>query len=98
MSFIRLAALFLAALLLPLASLAQATVETAPVPNDPLELATGEIQVVGTPEGRAPILNLLNHARDNYLLKAAGLGYDIKVSFTAKSGGVTQYDGAWQME
>ncbi len=98
MFFIRLAALFSAALLLPLALLAQATVETAPVPNDPLELATGEIQVVGTPEGRAPILNLLNHARDNYLLKAAGLGYDIKVSFTAKSGGVTQYDGAWQME
>jgi hypothetical protein len=90
--------LIAAAVMLPFATFGQAGLQTALVPSDPLELATGNIQVVGTPEDRAAVLNLLSHARENYLLKTTGAGYDIKVSFTANSGGVTQYDGAWQLE
>ena len=87
------------AALIPLASLAQfGGVPMAPVPSDPLELATGAIQVVSTPEDRAALIRLLNHARNNYLLRSASTGYDLKVSFTAISGGATLFDGNWQLE
>jgi hypothetical protein len=98
MFFLKAHILSAAAIMVPLAIFGQTGLQTAPVPSDPLELATGSIQVVGTPEDRAAVLNLLSHARGNYLLKTTGAGYDIKVSFIANSGGVTQYDGAWQME
>ncbi len=81
-----------------LSALGQNAPSFAPVPSDPLELASGAIQVANTPEDRAAVLTLLNHARRNYLLRTAATGYDVKVSFTANSGSLSQYDGAWQME
>jgi hypothetical protein len=71
---------------------------TAPIPNDPLEIVSGPIQVVDTPADRDAILNLLNRARSSYALRGDGPGYDLKVSFDVDSGGETQYDGAWEME
>jgi hypothetical protein len=72
--------------------------ETASVPSDPLELVTGPIQEVDTPENRLAVFRLLGHARDNYELQSADRGYKLKVSFTVHSGGQTQYDGAWEIE
>jgi hypothetical protein len=72
--------------------------KTAPIPNDPLEIVSGPIQVVDTPADRDAILNLLNRARSSYALRGDGPGYDLKVSFVVDSGGETQYDGAWEME
>jgi hypothetical protein len=70
----------------------------APIPSDPLEMVTGPIQVVDTAAGREAVVQLLARARSNYVLRSAGIGYDLKVSFTVNSGGATEYDGAWQME
>jgi hypothetical protein len=84
--------------ILPAIALSEDEPQTAPIPSDPLELATGPIQVVDTPECRAAMVKLLNPARQNYRLESAGRGYDLKMSFVVDSGGVTQYDGAWQME
>lgn len=73
-------------------------VRVAAIPADPLELVTGQIQAVNAPADRAAVLQLLARARENYALRAASQGYDLKVSFTANSGGQTDYDGPWQME
>lgn len=70
----------------------------APIPGDPLEMVTGPIQVVDTPASREAVLQLVAHARNNYTLRSARQGYDLKVTFTVNSGGQTEYDGAWQME
>jgi hypothetical protein len=70
----------------------------APVPADPLELATGQIQVASTPASREAMLQLLARARENYALRPAGLGYDLKVTFAVDSLGQTNYDGVWEME
>ncbi len=74
------------------------TLRMAPIPSDPLELVTGEIQVVDTPASREAILQLLTRARDSYSLRGGSYGYDLKVTFAVNSGGQTEYDGAWQME
>ena len=75
-----------------------ATPRTAAIPDDPLELVTGSIQSVTSPDDREAIQKLLARARSNYALRTDGPGYDLKVSFKVDSGGQTQYDGAWQME
>jgi hypothetical protein len=75
-----------------------AALKVAPVPNDPLEMVSGPVQVVSTPEERDAILGLLSRARVNYSLRGSSKGYDLKVSFTVNSGGETEYDGAWEME
>jgi hypothetical protein len=82
---------------LPLAIHAQ-SVATAAVPNDPLEIVTGPIQVADTPESHQAALVLLARARRSYALRNMEGGYDLRVSFTVTSAGETQYDGAWQME
>jgi hypothetical protein len=69
-----------------------------PIPEDPLELVTGQIQVADTPASREAAIQLLDRARQNYSLRSAGMGYDLKVSFAVNSGGQTEYDGAWKME
>ncbi len=79
-------------------SLGQNAPAIAPVPGDPLELVTGPVQVAATPASREAALELLARARKLYALRSAGQGYDLKVTFTATSGGQTEYDGAWQME
>jgi hypothetical protein len=71
---------------------------TAPVPRDPLELATGQIQAANTPASRQTALQLLGRARSSFALRSAGQAYDLKVSFTVDSLGATNYDGAWEME
>jgi hypothetical protein len=70
----------------------------APVPRDPLELATGPIQAANTPTSREAALQLLDRARSGFALRSAGQAYDLKVSFTVDSLGETNYDGAWEME
>jgi hypothetical protein len=76
----------------------QASPKTAPVPRDPLELATGQIQAANTPASREAALQLLGRARSNFALRSASQAYDLKVSFTVDSRGETNYDGAWEME
>jgi hypothetical protein len=70
----------------------------APIPRDPLELVTGRADLAGAPESRTAALELVSRARKNFALRTGLQGYDLKVHFTVDSGGVTEYDGAWQME
>ena len=70
----------------------------APVPSDPLEMVTGQVQVASASSSRAAALELLARARSAYALRSSGEAYDLKVTFTVNSGGQTEYDGAWQME
>src|SRR5580704_17283700 len=80
---------------LPLMALGQNAPRIAPVPRDPLELATGQIEAAVTPASRQTALELLARARNGLALRSAGQSYDLKVSFTADSLGETNYDGAW---
>jgi hypothetical protein len=76
------AALFL--LFLSGFSFSQSAPQTAPLPYDPLELATGPTLVPNTPEQRATILNLLERARQNSAMHTPGTApFDIKVSFNS---------------
>jgi hypothetical protein len=50
---------------LSLAMFGQSALRMAPVPGDPLELVTGQVQVVNTPASREAILQLLARARDS---------------------------------
>jgi Gram-negative bacterial TonB protein C-terminal len=69
----------------------------APVPSDPFELVTGATKVPSTPEERAAVLNLLERARQNADLHAAGSApFSLHVSFNA-SGNVA-YKGSGDME
>jgi hypothetical protein len=63
-------------------SAGQSKVPAVPVPLDPLELATGRVEVADTPAKREEILDLLARARANTGLNLAdGSPYDLKVSF-----------------
>lgn len=65
-------------------SFSQAVPQTAPLPYDPLELATGPTLVPNTPEQRTTILNLLERARQNSAMHAPGTApFSIKVSFNS---------------
>ena len=83
---------------LPLTALSQYAPKIAPVPRDPLELATSQIESASTPESREAALQLLTRARSHFALRSAGQAYQLKVSFTVDSLGETNYDGAWEME
>jgi hypothetical protein len=83
---------------LPLTALGQNAPNIAPVPRDPLELATGQIQAADTPASRETALQLLGRARSSFALRSTAQAYDLKVSFTVDSLGETNYDGAWEME
>lgn len=76
----------------------QSALRTAPIPSDPLEMATGRIRPASGRAARTAALGLLGRARGNYAMRSAGRGYDLKVTFTVNSGGQTEYDGAWEME
>jgi hypothetical protein len=82
---------------MPLLPFGQVTPRTVPVPSDPLELASGPVQVVST-ASRKPILDLLTRARNSYAIRKPGRGYDLKVSFTVDSQGQTDHDGTWELE
>lgn len=69
----------------------------APVPNDPLELANGPVQVAETPQARAAAIELLQKAQQNVDLHAPGsTAFTIKVSFNAE--GPVLYTGPGNME
>ena len=58
------------------------TKQVAPVPGDPLELATGPTTIADTPEKRSAILNLLERARQNNHLHVSGMKpFALKASF-----------------
>ena len=60
------------------------TKQFAPVPGDPLELATGPATVADTPEKRSAILGLLERARQNSSLHVTGMKpFDLKASFNS---------------
>src|SRR5689334_13544411 len=77
--------LVVAALILITLGAGFATAQTkrvAPVPADPLELATGPATIADTPEKRNAILNLLERARQNNNLHVNGMKpFDLKASF-----------------
>jgi hypothetical protein len=81
---------------LPLAAFGQSAPGMAPVPRDPLELATGQTQNAGTDRDAA--LQLLTRARNSYQLRNARQAWDLKVHFSVDSLGATNYDGDWEME
>jgi hypothetical protein len=83
---------------LPLMSFGQNTPGTAPVPRDPLELATSQTQAATTPASREAALQLLARARSSFALRSTRQSWDLKVSFTVDSLGQTNYDGVWEME
>lgn len=56
-----------------------------------------QIRPVDTPESRQSAVDVLKRARSSYMLRSAGAGYDIKVSFVVNSQGQTEYDGTWSM-
>jgi TonB family protein len=65
-------------------SFSQTAPTTAPLPYDPLELATGPTVVPDTPEKRALLLDLLERARQNSAMHTPGTApFDIKVSFNS---------------
>jgi len=91
----RLAALL--ALLLSCAAFSQDQPKTAPLPYDPLELATGPTAVPDTPQKREVILNLLEHARQNNGMHTPGSPpFAMKVSFN--STGKSRYTGFGEVE
>jgi len=89
-------ALFL--LLVSSFSFSQAAPKTAPLPYDPLELATGPTLVPDTPEKRTLILDLLERARQNSAMHAPGTApFSLKVSFNS-AGGDSHNQGYGELE
>jgi hypothetical protein len=89
--------LFCVAVLVSFVAMAQLPVATAPVPTDPLELATGPTKVLNTPQDRSAIMELVDRARQNFDMQAGGTPpYDLKVSFDAT--GRVAYTGSGEME
>ncbi|HWY21297.1 MAG TPA: energy transducer TonB [Candidatus Acidoferrum sp.] len=85
------------ALLLSCLAFSQDKPKTAPLPYDPLELATGPTVVPDTPQKRELVLNLLEHARQNNGMHAPGSPpFAMKVSFN--STGTSHYTGFGEME
>lgn len=69
----------------------------APLPGDPLELATGPTAIVDTPQKRLAVTRLLRQARRNIMLHAPDTNpFTLKVTFT--STGHPRYSGAGEME
>jgi TonB-like protein len=91
-------ALAVAVLLLSTSVFAQENApKVAPVPNDPLELANGPVQVAETPQARAAAVELLTKAQQNADVHSPGSpAFSVKVSFTAD--GPVLYTGAGEME
>src|SRR5579871_5504462 len=88
---------FLFAVFFSSAMFAQIPLSTMPVPNDPLELATGPTKVLNTPQDRSAIMDLIERARQNFDMQAGGTPpYDLKVSFDAA--GRVAYTGTGDME
>jgi len=79
-------------------SFCQSAPKVAPLPYDPLELATGPTVVPDTPEKRAVLLNLLERARQNSAMHTPGMApFSIKVSFNS-TGGDSHSQGYGELE
>ncbi len=79
-------------------SFSQSAPKIAPLPYDPLELATGPTVVPDTPEKRAMLLNLLERARQNSAMHTPGTApFTIKVSFNS-TGGDSHSQGYGELE
>lgn len=79
-------------------SFAQDSPKVAPLPYDPLELATGPTVVPDTPEQRTLVLNLLERARQNSAMHTPGTApFSIKVSFNS-TGGDSHNQGYGELE
>ncbi|MGA8622775.1 MAG: hypothetical protein WB660_30160 [Candidatus Sulfotelmatobacter sp.] len=75
----------------------QSPLKTAPLPYDPLELASGPTTVPDTPQKRELLLNLLEHARQNNGMHTPGTPpFAMKVSFS--STGTSRYTGFGELE
>jgi len=83
---------------LPGTAVGQSAPQVAPIPRDPLELATGQIQIADVPAKRNAALQLLARARNSYALRKLQRPWDLHVRFTVDSQGQTDYDGNWEME
>lgn len=84
-------------ILLAVAGFCQDRPSVAPIPADSLELVTGATQVPSTPEERSAVLSLLERARQNSDLHAAGSApFSLRVNFSA-SGNVLA-TGTGEME
>jgi hypothetical protein len=91
------AAVIACALLLSSAAFSQDQLKVAPLPYDPLELATGPTVVPDTPEKRELVLHLLEHARQNNGMHTPGSApFAMKVSFN--SSGKSRYTGFGELE
>ena len=78
--------------------LSQSAPKVAPLPYDPLELATGPTVVPDTPEKRAVLLNLLERARQNSAMHTPGMApFALKVSFNS-TGGDSHSQGYGELE
>jgi hypothetical protein len=85
------------ALLLSCAAFSQDQPKVAPLPYDPLELATGPTAIPDTPQKREALLNLLEHARQNNGMHTPGTApFAMKVSFN--STGTSRYTGFGEVE
>jgi len=74
-------------LLLASYAYSQSAPKVAPLPYDPLELATGPTVVPDTPEKRALLLNLLERARQNSAMHTPGTApFTLKASFNSTGG------------
>jgi len=79
-------------------SFSQSVPQNAPLPYDPLELATGPTVVPDTPEKRTLLLNLLERARQNSAMHTPGTApFSIKVSFNS-AGGDSHSQGYGELE
>ena len=79
---------------------AQNSPKTAPLPYDPLELATGLTLVPDTPQQRDIVLNLVEHARQNNAMHTPGTPpFIIKASFNSTGNshnqGYGEIDETW---
>ncbi len=92
---------FLFVLLLSVFCYPQDAPQVAPLPYDPLELATGPTVVPNSPEQRAAVLNLLERARQNSAMHTPGMSpFSIKVSFNsvgrdARNQGYGELEETW---
>ena len=85
-------------LLFVASAFSQSAPKVAPLPFDPLELATGPTVVPDTPEKRAVLLSLLERARQNSAMHTPGTApFTLKVSFNS-SGGDSHSQGYGELE
>lgn len=95
---IRPARIVLPVLFLVSCAFSQSAPSVAPLPYDPLELATGPTVVPDTPEKRVVLLNLLERARQNSAMHLPGTPpFSLKVSFNS-TGGDSHNQGYGEVE